>query len=97
MSVDNVITQSKIIYSLTQYIRPLLWPNPLERGTFLLMVILEVFHPTRQLARFSPPNMSCIRVNDRRYASPSFEVGKPHKITAISTIKNYFYIQFTAA
>ena len=51
-----------------------------------------IFHPTRQMARFSPPNMSSIvnprgeTVNYRQYASPSFEVAKPRKITAISAI-----------
>jgi len=56
-----------------------------------------VFHPTRQLARFSPPNMPYIvnlfrissrgeAVNYRPYASSSFKLAKPRKITAISTI-----------
>jgi len=59
-----------------------------------------VFHLTRQLTRFSPPNMPFI-VNDkirlelsplgeaiinRPYVSPSFEVSKPRKITHTSAI-----------
>ena len=55
------------------------------------------FHPARQPAKFSPPNMPSILnlfrisscgegVNYRPYASTSFEVVKPHKITAISAI-----------
>ena len=53
------------------------------------------FHPTRQLARFSPSNMPSVvnsnlfrispsgeAVNYKSYASPSFEVAKPRKITA---------------
>ena len=58
-------------------------------------VIVGVFHPTRQLARFSHISkiLNLFRisprgeaVNYRPYASPSFEVAKPRKITGISAI-----------
>jgi len=60
----------------------------LGRGT-----IVGVFHPARQLARFSPPNMPYIlnlvrisphgeAIDYRPYASPSFEIGS-HVKTAI--------------
>jgi len=50
-------------------------------------IVGGVFHPARQLARFSPPNMPYIQnlfrispceeaVNDRPYASPSLEVAR---------------------
>ena len=79
--------------------------------TFLFMVMLcgrfesrprhysigGVFHPTKQLVRFSPPNMPYIVnlfrinprgevVNYRSYTSPSFEVTKTRKITDISAV-----------
>jgi len=57
--------------------------------------IVGVFHPTRQLAKFSLLNMPYVvnlfrisprgeAVNNIPYASPSFQVVKPCKITAIS-------------
>ena len=66
----------------------------LGRGT----IVGRVFHPTRQLARFFPPNMSFIlnsfrislrgeALNYRPFASPSFEVAS-HVKTAISAIIN---------
>jgi len=57
--------------------------------------IVGVFHPTRQLVRFSLPNMLFIlnlfslrgeAVNYRPYEFPSFGVAKPLKITAILPI-----------
>ena len=59
--------------------------------------IVGVFHPTRQLAGFSPPKMPYIvnlfrisppgePVNYRPCGPPPFRVTKPHKITAISAI-----------
>ena len=63
----------------------------LGRGT----IVGGVFHPARQLARFSPPNMSYFlnlfrvslrgeAVNHRAHASPSFDVN--------SHIKNGHYM-----
>jgi len=61
------------------------------------IIVGKDFHPTRQLARLSPANMlsnlNLFRisphgetVNHRPYASPSLQVAKPRKITAILTI-----------
>ena len=55
------------------------------------------FHPDRELARFSPPNMPSIlnlfrnslrgeAINNRPFASPSFEVASHVKKTVISAI-----------
>ena len=60
-------------------------------------IVGGIFHPTKQLAMFSPPNISYIvnsfgiksyweAVNYRTHASPPFEIPKPRKITVISSI-----------
>ena len=69
--------------------------NP-DRGT----IVGGGVHPTRQLTRFSRPNLFKISphgeaVNYRPYVSPSFEVAKPGKITAIIIyylINNYVHV-----
>ena len=64
-------------------------------------IVGGVFHPTRQLARFSPSNLLILNlfiislhgeaINYRSFVSPSFEVASHVKISAI-IINIYIYI-----
>ena len=97
------------------FIIPPLWPHGLECGTALThshpvrdvggpnrgrgTIVGGFCNPTRQLVRFSPPNVIYYKlfrisprgeaINYRRYMPytyPSFDEVKPCKITVISTI-----------
>jgi len=65
----------------------LCWSSCLGFGT-----IVGVFHPARQLARFSPPNMPYI-LNYRPYVSPSFEVASHVKNCHFGDFY-YYYVKY---